>query len=92
MLIMTFFIDQIIFHVIFSLQWIFQNYCQSLERALAELRQQHRDLSAELNAVKIELAQTKYCKDENQDLTNHLQKQQIDVEEVTKVVNSFLSL
>ena len=76
----------------FSLQWIFQNYCQSLERALAELRQQHRDLSAELNSVKIELAQTKYYKDENQDLTNHLQKQQIDVEEVTKVVNSFLSL
>lgn len=56
------------------------------------MRQQHRDLSAELNAVKIELAQTKYYKDENQDLTNHLQKQQIDVEEVTKVVNSFLSL
>ena len=92
MLIMTYFIDQIIFYVIFSPQWIFQNYCQSLERALAELRQQHRDLSAELNSVKIELAQTKYYKDENQDLTNHLQKQQIDVEEVTKVENSFLSL
>lgn len=68
------------------------NYCQSLERALAELRQQHRDLSAELNSVKIELAQTKYYKDENQDLTNHLQKQQIDVEEVTKSLRDQLAI
>ena len=62
-----------------------QNFCESLQRSLADLRLQFRDQSAELNAVKIELAQTKYYKDENQDLTNHLQKQQTNVEEVTKV-------
>ena len=49
------------------------------------MRVQFRDQCAELNSIKIELAQTKYYKDENQDLTNHLQKQQMDVEEVTKV-------
>ena len=42
-------------------------------------------VNAELNAVKIELAQHKYYRDENQHLTNHLQKQQTDVEEATKV-------
>ena len=62
-----------------------QNYCQSLERFLADLRQQFRDQTAEFNAVKIELARLKYYRDENQHLTDHLQKQQTDVEEVTKV-------
>ena len=64
---------------------LLQNYCQSLERSLADLRQQFRDQTAEFNAVKIELARLKYYRDENQHLTDHLQKQQTDVEEVTKV-------
>ena len=49
------------------------------------MRQQFRDQTAEFNAVKVELARLKYCRDENQHLANHLQKQQTDVEEVTKV-------
>lgn len=69
-----------------------QDYCQSLERQLAEIRQQFRDQSAEFNSVKIELAQVKYHKDENQDLSNHLQKQQSDVEEVTKSLTDQLTI
>lgn len=67
-----------------------QNYCQSLERSLADLRQQFRDQTAEFNAVKIELARFKYYRDENQHLSDHLQKQQTDVEEVTKVGPLFI--
>ena len=48
---------------------------------MADLRHQFRDQSAEFNSVKVELAQIKYHKDESRDL----QKQQSDVEEVTKV-------
>ena len=69
-----------------------QNYCQSLERSLADLRQQFRDQTAEFNAVKIELARFKYYRDENQHLADHLQKQQTDVEEVTKVGPLFISV
>lgn len=69
-----------------------QNFCESLQRSLADLRLQFRDQSAELNAVKIELAQTKYYKDENQDLTNHLHKQQTNVEEVTKSLKNQLTI
>lgn len=69
-----------------------QNYCQSLERSLADLRQQNRDQNAEFNDVKIELARLKYYRDENQHLANHLQKQQSDVEEVTKVCRIIIHL
>ncbi|KAL9976053.1 hypothetical protein ACROYT_G013288 [Oculina patagonica] len=69
-----------------------QNYCQSLEHSLADLRQQSRDQNAEFNAVKIELARLKYYKDENQHLANHLQKQQTDVEEVTKSLRDQLNI
>lgn len=48
---------------------------------MADLRHQFRDQSAEFNSVKVELAQIKYHKDDGRDL----QKQQSDVEEVTKV-------
>ena len=72
--------------------YFLQNYCQSLEQSLADLRQRFRDQNAEFNAVKIELARIKYYRDENQHLTNHLQKQQTDVEEVTKVSSFFISV
>lgn len=65
--------------------FLLQNYCQSLEHALADLRQQFRDQTAEFNAMKRELAQASYYRDENQHLANHLQQQQTSVEEVTKV-------
>lgn len=69
-----------------------QSYCQSLERSLADLRQQFRDQTAEFNAVKIELARLKYYRDENQHLAHHLQKQQTDVEEVTKSLRDHLTV
>lgn len=69
-----------------------QDYCHSLERSLADLRQQFRDQTAEFNAVKIELARHKYYRDENQHLADHLQKQQTDVEEVTKSLRDQLSV
>ena len=63
----------------------FQNFCQSLERQLADIRQQFREQSAEYNAVKIELAQVKYCNQDNQDPVSNPQKLQDDFEITIKV-------
>lgn len=57
-----------------------RNFCQSLERQLADIRQQFREQSAEYNAVKIELAQVKYCNQDNQDPVSNPQKLQDDFE------------
>lgn len=65
--------------------FLLQDYCQSLEHALADLRQKLRNQTAELNSLKTELSQVTYYRNENQHLCEHLQQQQTNVDQLTKV-------
>ncbi|PFX31368.1 kinesin-related protein 1-like [Stylophora pistillata] len=69
-----------------------QDYCQSLEHTLADLRQQLRDQTTELNSLKTELARVSYYRDENQHLNQNLQQQQTNVEQVTKRLQDQLNI
>lgn len=69
-----------------------QDYCQSLEHALADLRQKLRNQTAELNSLKTELSQVTYYRNENQHLCEHLQQQQTNVDQRTKSLQDQLNI